>query len=95
MLWACLACLAVLKKELMPAEEAFAAINELDTVAFLQYIKSQPIQPVRSAHLALLSGNFTEAENILLKNGLIFRSIMLLIDTHKWNRFVDEFSLGV
>lgn len=92
LLWSCLACLSSIKKELSIAEEAFAAINELDKVTFIQHIKSLPLQPVRSAHLALLSGNVAEAESILLMNGLIFRAIMLMIATYDWTRYIYFFS---
>ncbi|KAL0273596.1 UNVERIFIED_CONTAM: hypothetical protein PYX00_006229 [Menopon gallinae] len=86
-LWACLACMACYSKELFTAEEAYAAINELDKVSYLQYIKSLSLPAAQNAHLALLAGNFKEAENILLLNGLIFRAILVHMELHNWNRY--------
>lgn len=77
-------------KDLATAEEAYAAVNELDKVAFLQFIKGLPNRAAQNAYLALLSGNYKEAENILLLNGLIFRAITVHLDTHNWNRSESE-----
>ena len=38
-LWACLAAMATYAKHLTTAEEAYAAIDEMDKVAYLQHIK--------------------------------------------------------
>ncbi|PSN36206.1 hypothetical protein C0J52_07301 [Blattella germanica] len=88
-LWACLAAMATYAKELTTAEEAYAAINELDKVAYLQHIKAIPIQAVQSAEMALLGGNVHDAENLLLQNGLVFRSIMTNLHLHNWNRALE------
>jgi len=36
--------------------------------------------------MALLGGNVQDAESILLQNGLVFRSIIININLHNWNR---------
>lgn len=86
MLWACLACMSCHLKNLETAEEAYAAINEFDKVAYIQHIKQLSFGPSQNAHLALLCGNRKEAENIFLLNGLIFRAISVHLDLHNWNR---------
>lgn len=89
MIWACLACMACYAKNLQTAEESYAAINEYDKVAYIQYIKQLPLKPVQNAHLSMLSGNKKEAENIFLLNGLIFRAISMNIDLHNWDRALE------
>lgn len=88
MLWACLACMACHSKDLATAEEAYAAINEFDKVAYIQFVKELPNRSAQNAYLALLSGNYKEAENIFLLNGLIFRAIVIHLDMHNWNRYI-------
>ncbi|KAK6619099.1 hypothetical protein RUM44_003481 [Polyplax serrata] len=89
MLWACLACMSCHLKNLETAEEAYAAINEFDKVAYIQHIKQLSFGPSQNAHLALLCGNRKEAENIFLLNGLIFRAISVHLDLHNWNRALE------
>lgn len=88
-LWACLAAMALGARELNTAEAAYAAIDEVDKVLYLQYIKSQQSSEVRTAELALLCGNQKEAENILLQNKLCFRAIMMNISLHEWERALN------
>jgi intraflagellar transport protein 80 len=38
-LWACLAAMATHARDLTTAEEAYAAVDETDKVAYIQYIK--------------------------------------------------------
>ncbi|KAK8779293.1 hypothetical protein V5799_019367 [Amblyomma americanum] len=88
-LWGCLAAMALGARELNTAEAAYAAIDEVDKVLYLQYIKSQQSSEVRAAELALLCGNQKEAENILLQNKLWFRAIMMNISLHEWERALN------
>nr|CAD7451809.1 unnamed protein product [Timema tahoe] len=88
-LWACLAAMAVYGRELETAEEAYAAIDEVDKVFYLQNVKKIPIRAAQLAEMALLSGNVSEAENLLLQNGFVFRAIMTNLNLHKWNRQVE------
>nr|CAD7405800.1 unnamed protein product [Timema cristinae] len=84
-LWACLAAMAVYGRELETAEEAYAAIDEVD--------KKIPIRAAQLAEMALLSGNVSEAENLLLQNGFVFRAIMTNLNLHNWNRQVSPVEL--
>ncbi|XP_050045918.2 intraflagellar transport protein 80 homolog isoform X1 [Dermacentor andersoni] len=88
-LWGCLAAMALGARELHTAEAAYAAIEEVDKVLYLQYIKSQQSSQVQTAELALLCGNQKEAENILLQNKLWFRAIMMNISLHEWERALN------
>nr|CAD7440487.1 unnamed protein product [Timema bartmani] len=90
-LWACLAAMAVYGRELETAEEAYAAIDEVDKVFYLQNVKKIPIRAAQLAEMALLSGNVSEAENLLLQNGFVFRAIMTNLNLHNWNRQVSIF----
>ncbi|XP_018650441.1 putative wd40 repeat-containing [Schistosoma mansoni] len=88
-LWACLAGLATNAKMLDVAEIAFAEIEEVDKVEYIRYIKSLPTTEMRNAEILLLSGEYQEAEAILLQNHLYFRAIMLNLHAFKWNRALE------
>ncbi|KAJ4443900.1 hypothetical protein ANN_05687 [Periplaneta americana] len=88
-LWACLAAMATHAKDLNTAEEAYAAIDELDKVAYIQHIKKIPLRTAQLAEMALLGGNLQDAESILLQNGLVFRAIMANLNLHNWNRALE------
>nr|CAH8839961.1 unnamed protein product [Trichobilharzia regenti] len=89
MLWACLAGLATNAKSLDVAEIAFAQIEEIDKVEYIRYIKSLPTPEMRNAEMLLLSGEYQEAEGVLLQNHLYFRAIMLNLHAFKWNRALE------
>merc|ERR1712223_1777280 len=71
------------------AEVAYSAINEADKVHYIQYIKELPSKEVRNAEMAVLTGNYQDAENILLQGGLIFRAILLNVYLHQWEKALD------
>ncbi|XP_054283963.1 intraflagellar transport protein 80 homolog isoform X2 [Macrosteles quadrilineatus] len=87
--WACLAAMAAHARDLDTAEEAYAAINQVDKVVFIQHIKSLPVRGAQLAEMALLGGNVADAESILLQNGLVFRAIMVNLHTHNWSRALE------
>ena len=66
-LWAMLAAMATHSKQLETAEVAYSAINEADKVHYIQYIKELPSKEARNAEMAVLTGNYQDAENILLQ----------------------------
>ena len=68
---------------------AYSAINEADKVHYIQYIKELPSKEARNAEMAVLTGNYQDAENILLQGGLIFRAILLNIYLHLWEKALD------
>ena len=39
--------------------------------------------------MAVLTGNYQDAENILLQSGLTFRAILLNIHLHQWEKALD------
>ncbi|XP_063603960.1 intraflagellar transport protein 80 homolog [Penaeus indicus] len=84
--WACLAAMATAYKELNTAEVAYAAINEVDKVQYIHYIKEIPIKEARMAEMALMGGHTSDAESILLQSGLHFRAIMLNLTTYNFER---------
>ncbi|CAH8496573.1 unnamed protein product [Schistosoma intercalatum] len=88
-LWACLAGIATNAKMLDVAEIAFAEIEEVDKVEYIRYIKSLPTTEMKNAEMLLLSGEYQEAEAILLQNHLYFRAIMLNLHAFKWNRALE------
>lgn len=87
-MWACLAGMAGRHKELSTAEIAYAAIEEVEKVQFINVIKEIPSQEGRNAGMALFCGQVKDAENILLQSGLIYRAIQMNIDQFNWDRCV-------
>lgn len=88
-LWACLAAMSILSKDLKTAEIAYAAIKESDKVEYIQYIKKLPLKDLQVSEMALFTGNVKEAESVLLTGGLTFRAIMLNLRLYKWDRALE------
>lgn len=49
---------------------------------------------VQESSLNLLSGKVSEAESILLRNGLTFKAIMFNVRIHNWNRYVYHITVS-
>eukprot|EP00227_Mantoniella_beaufortii_P020105 CAMPEP_0197575096 /NCGR_PEP_ID=MMETSP1326-20131121/609_1 /TAXON_ID=1155430 /ORGANISM="Genus nov. species nov., Strain RCC2288" /LENGTH=759 /DNA_ID=CAMNT_0043137801 /DNA_START=154 /DNA_END=2433 /DNA_ORIENTATION=+ len=88
-LWACLAAMSVAAKDLNTAEIAYAAIEEVDKVQFINTIKNIPTEEGRSAELCLFRRRPEEAEAILLQAGLVFRAIETNIKLFNWDRALE------
>lgn len=88
-LWACLAAMAIHKGQLDTAEVALAAIDEVEKLTYIQYIKTIPSQQGRQAELMIFKRKPTEAENILLQAKLVYRAIMLNINAFNWDRALE------
>lgn len=58
-------------------------------VHYIQYIRELPSKEARQAEMAVLTGNYQDAENILLQAGLSFRAILLNIYLHQWEKALD------
>ncbi|XP_069831369.1 intraflagellar transport protein 80 homolog isoform X2 [Dendropsophus ebraccatus] len=87
--WACLAAMAIANKDMSTAEIAYAAIGEIDKVQYINSIKDLPSKESRLAHIQLFSGNFQDAEAIILQAGLIYQAIQLNIDSYNWERALE------
>ena len=81
--------MAVHAKHLDTAEVAYAAIQEADKVYYIQYIKELPLKEARAAEMSVMTGNYQDAENMLLQSGLVFRAILLNIYLHQWEKALD------
>ncbi|KAM4771325.1 intraflagellar transport protein 80 homolog [Rhinophrynus dorsalis] len=88
-MWSCLAAMAIASKEMTTAEVAYAAIGEIDKVQYINSIKDLPSKESRLAHIQLFSGNFQDAEAMLLQSGLIYQAIQLSIDSYNWERALE------
>ena len=53
---------------------------------YIQYIRDLPSKEARNAEMAVLTGNYQDAENILLQAGLIFRAVLLNTHNHHWEK---------
>jgi len=88
-LWACLAAMALNGQELATAEVAFAAIDEVDKLQYILYIKDIPSSEGRAAELALFRRRPEEAEQILLQAQLYYRAIKVNIRLFNWERALE------
>ncbi|EFJ21330.1 hypothetical protein SELMODRAFT_107193, partial [Selaginella moellendorffii] len=93
LLWACLATMAVDAQELNIAEEAYAALDEVDKVQFMLYLKDLPVEEARQAELALFKRHPDKAESILLQAGLTYRAIHMNLKLFNWDRLALELAV--
>jgi len=87
-LWATLAAMAIEAKEFPIAEIAYAAINKLDKVLYLNRIKTLPSTEASTAELELMS-DITDAEHHFLQKGFVLRAIMLNLELFHWKRGLE------
>merc|ERR1711959_178187 len=88
-LWACLGAMALNGQMLGTAEVAFAAIDEVDKLQYILYIKDIPSAEGRAAELALFRRRPEEAEQILLQAALYYRAIKVNIRLFNWERALE------
>jgi intraflagellar transport protein 80 len=81
--------MALHARELNTAEISLAAIDEVDKVQFINYVKTIPSEQGRSAELALFCKRPQEAEQILLQARLYYRAIKMNVRLFKWGRALD------
>ncbi|EAR82753.3 intraflagellar transporter (macronuclear) [Tetrahymena thermophila SB210] len=88
-LWACLAAVSLHSRELNTAEIALASIEAADKVKYIEYINELPSDASKQAALSVYFHKNLEAEQLLIKNKLIYRAIKLNIKLYKWNRALE------
>jgi len=88
-LWACLAVMAIGARELHTTEVAYAALDEIDKVQWVNYVKAIPTEEGRSAEVALFCRRRGDAENILLQAGLVYRAIKMNTRLFQWERALE------
>lgn len=88
-LWGCLAAMSLYCRELETAEIALAAIDEVDKVQFINYIKELPSEAAKNSALALYCKKINEAEQILIQAKLYYRAIKMNIKLFRWERALD------
>ncbi|OQR84934.1 intraflagellar Transport protein 80 [Achlya hypogyna] len=88
-LWTAVAGMALHRRHLETAEVALAAIDSVDKLHFVLYVKNLVSEERRMAELALYAGAIDEAEAILLQahpTPLIYRAIKMNIRLFRWDR---------
>ncbi|ULU13491.1 hypothetical protein L3Y34_016178 [Caenorhabditis briggsae] len=85
-LWATLASLAVIHKNMASMEIAYAALEDDEKVSMINEIKDKTDKDVRQALQVVLTGKLADADTILERNGQGFRAMMLNIQMFKWKR---------
>mmetsp|Transcript_14908 Transcript_14908/g.26771 ORF Transcript_14908/g.26771 Transcript_14908/m.26771 type:complete len:860 (+) Transcript_14908:121-2700(+) len=88
-LWACLAAVAMNRKQLEIAAIAFAALDEVDKLECVQQVLSLPSKQAQNAELLLFQRKPDAAEQLLLNANLIYRAIDLNIRVFRWRRALD------
>jgi len=90
-LWASLAAQAINKRQLEVAETAYAELNDIPKVEFLQRVQNQSSEDVRQADLLLFRRLPDEAERLLLQTSppLISQAIRLNVELFRWNRALE------
>ena len=88
-LWACLAARAVAVDELEPAAIAYAALEQIEKVRFIEKLRATPNVARRAADWAAFKREPEEAERILLGAGLVFRAIELNLRLFDWDRALE------
>ncbi|KAJ4459892.1 putative intraflagellar transport protein 80 [Paratrimastix pyriformis] len=95
-LWANLAVMALEARELDSAEVAYAALDEVDKLQFINNIKEireGASQEAVTAELLLLRRRPDEAERVLLAAGHIYRALKLNIRLFRWERRALELAV--
>ncbi|VDN07794.1 unnamed protein product [Thelazia callipaeda] len=85
-LWGIMAVVAIDKRNFYAAEMAYSALNEVEKVLFLTNLQSEQSKDVRSAMMVAFTGNFKEADAMLVQSGHIFRAIIFNISIFQWQR---------
>ncbi|KAK0160104.1 hypothetical protein PV328_007545 [Microctonus aethiopoides] len=88
-LWTCMAVLATENKQLVVAEEAYAAIERYDKVDYIKSIQKITNKIEKMAEMSLLAGDLLAAEGILLQNGFVSEAIKINIQMYNWNRALE------
>ncbi|KRZ56845.1 Intraflagellar transport protein 80 -like protein [Trichinella nativa] len=89
-LWATLAVESTLKKKLDVAVIAYAKLNEVEKVSFINGILSNPSRDwLNEVHTTLLLGDVTKAEQMLLQKRSFLNAIMLNVHLNRWPRALD------
>mmetsp|Transcript_9313 Transcript_9313/g.27128 ORF Transcript_9313/g.27128 Transcript_9313/m.27128 type:complete len:764 (-) Transcript_9313:259-2550(-) len=88
-LWACLAAMAVAGQDYNAAEVAYAAIEEVDKLKYMLYIKELPTKESRTAAVLAFQRKSDEALQVLIQGGLIYRAIKLNIRQHAWQAALE------
>jgi intraflagellar transport protein 80 len=90
-LWATLAAQSVNKRQLEVAETAYAVLNDIPKVEFLQRLQSQSSEDVRQAELLLFKGLPDEAERLMLQANpsLAMQAIRLNVELFRWSRALE------
>jgi intraflagellar transport protein 80 len=85
-LWATLATRAMAVDELESASIAYAALEAIEKVRFVEKARAMPSVARRSAELRAFRREHEEAERILLGAGLVFRAVELNLRLLDWAR---------
>lgn len=85
-LWSSLAVYAMDANELDAASIAYANLEQIEKVKFIQKVKKTPAEPLRNAELKLFKRQIVDAENVLISNGFIYRAVDLSLRVFDWDK---------
>jgi intraflagellar transport protein 80 len=88
-LWACLATYAVEASELETAQIAYAALEHVEKVRFIEKVRRNPNEVVRAAEMAAFKRDPKRAESLLLAAGFVRRAVELNLRVFDWDRALE------
>lgn len=90
-LWACLAALAINKKQLEAAETALAELDEVAKLEHIQSIRALPGEELRNAELLVFKKQYDDAERMLLQASppLLYRLIKMNLNLFRFSRALE------
>lgn len=90
-LWACLAALAIARRQLDPAEAALSELGEVAKVEYMQSVRAIPSEEGRAAALLVFRRAVDEAERMLLQASppLLYRLIKLNLTLYRHSRALE------
>jgi intraflagellar transport protein 80 len=89
LLWSCLALVAVAINDLNTAEVAYASIDDVKKVQFINHLKEIKSADLRKAKLALFQHQIREAEAIMLAGNYVFNCIKMYLELFRFDRALE------
>ncbi|EGT54704.1 CBN-CHE-2 protein [Caenorhabditis brenneri] len=88
-LWATLAGLAMIYKNMVAMEISYAALEDDEKVCLINEMKDKSDKETRQAMQVVLTGKLGEADVMLERNGHAFRALMMNVQMFKWKRALE------
>eukprot|EP00792_Barthelona_sp_PAP020_P005994 TRINITY_DN2873_c0_g6_i1.p1 TRINITY_DN2873_c0_g6~~TRINITY_DN2873_c0_g6_i1.p1 ORF type:complete len:752 (-),score=186.52 TRINITY_DN2873_c0_g6_i1:76-2112(-) len=88
-LWAVLGFYSLISYQLDIAEQCYQRLDRVDRVFYLRQVARIPLPQAQRSEILLMLKRPDDAENVLLKSGLVYRAINLNMKMFKWQRALE------